>query len=547
MKLYLLNYADDRFGYKGGRFLKNQARLNESAQNQGINHIVSWTWPKLAATSFYAEHKEYLDKNRFENGAVWKPFIVQQLLQEIEQEDIIFYYDCGAYTINRPVSILIDLCLRNGGTLFHEWGEKNLKYTKRDAFVYMDCDSPRYHNAVALQNTWFLLQKNEFAEKFVSEWLRYNLDERIASYVKPNTCGLPDLLGFVENRGDQSIFTNLSIKYRICTFQGAGGIKNRQVDNFVDSLSLRSRGQRFITNTKIQAKSWLGRSAYQVRMRGKPLKFSIGEISVNLYPYGGAVRQMWCGNDAKRAVIKSLLSLTHQDSSIVEVGANVGLLSTFLAKKLGGGRICAIEPDPELCFHLKKNLELNDCSERVVVVQKAVSEQSGQATLQQNRVWHDPFNTIGKPIDENCRIVGLREVSVSHLVDILESQQFTKPDMLIIDASGAELPILKGAIPLLSSDSSPIVIYNCIHVACLGFGYQPMEIQDLMRHYGYRLFRLVTGQKLSELPSDCNHEGFIYGFKNNRLPESDNIQFLYLPKQAEANSEDISEPANKTE
>lgn len=523
MKLYLLNYADDRFGHKGGKFLKNQARLNESAQKQGINHIVSWTWPKLAATSFYAEHKEYLDKNRFENGAVWKPFIVQQLLQEIDQGDIIFYYDCGAYTINRPVSTLTDLCIRNGGTLFHEWGEKNLKYTKRDAFVYMDCDLPRYHNAVALQNTWFLLQKNKFTEKFISEWLTYNLDERIASYIKPNTCGLPDLLGFVENRGDQSIFTNLSIKYKVRTFQGADGIKNRHVDNFVDSLPLRSRVQRFMTNTKIQTKLWLKRGAYRARMKGTPLKFSIEEVSVDLYPYGGAVRQMWFGNDAKRTVIKSLLSLTNQDSSIVEVGANVGLLSTLLAKKLVQGKICAIEPDPDLCLRLKKNLELNDCSERVVVVPKAVSEYSGQATLQQNKVWFDPFNTIGKPIDENCKIVGLREVPVSCLVDILESQDFTRLDMLIIDASGAELPILRGAIPLLLSDPSPIVIYNCIHRACLGFGYQPIEIQDLMHYYGYRLFKLVAGQKFSELPSNSNHQGFIYGFKNNFPPELYNI------------------------
>jgi len=535
MKLYLLNYADDRFGHKGGRFLANQAKLNESARRQGIENIVSWTWPKLEDTSFYQENQDYLNKSRFDNGAVWKPFIVQQLLQEIQVGDIIFYYDCGAYTINRPVHILTDLCIRNGGTLFHEWGEKNAKYTKRDAFVYMNCDSPIYYNAPALQNTWFLLQKSVFAETFVNEWLRYNLDERIASYVKPNTCGLPDILGFVENRGDQSIFTNLAIKYGIRSFRGAGGIQNRQVDNFVDSLSRRSQTQRFIATAKSSTKDWLKTKAYQVGSTGKTLAFKVKDISFRLYPQGGAVRQFWMGDSSKERLLHSLLSLVDQNLTVIEVGANVGVTTVPLAKRLSQGRLLAIEADPDLCQHLKQNLELNSCLDRVTIVSMAISNYEGEGTLQVNAKWRDPYNTIGRPVDENCQIVKLSNVTVQPLTEVLgqttKRDVFSQPDILIVDASGAELPILQGAATLLFSDVSPLVVYNCLHQACQGFGYQPHELQVFMRSKGYRLFKLDRDSQIVELSSDDNHQGFILCFKDHHFLMFGNIDFVFLSLQ----------------
>lgn len=532
MKLYLLNYADDRFGHKGGRFLVNQTKLNESARRQGIENIVSWTWPKLEHTPFYRENQDYLNKSRFDNGAVWKPFIVQQLLNEIQTGDIIFYYDCGAYTINRPVHILTNLCIRNGGTLFHEWGEKNFKYTKRDAFVYMNCDSSKYYYAAALQNTWFLLQKNDFAEQFVDEWLHYNLDERIASYVKPNTCGLPDILGFVENRGDQSIFTNLAIKYDIRSFRGAGGVQNRQVDNFIDSLSWRSQAQRFISNTKSNTKFWLKTTAYQIRSTQKTLAFQIRDTPFRLYYHGGAVRQLWMGDSSKELLLNALLSLTNSDLTVIEIGANVGVVTVPLAKKLTQGKICAIEADPELCQHLKRNLELNTCLDRVTILSMAIANQKGDATLQINAKWRDPYNTIGKPIDENCQIERLAKVPVkpltSAVAELAEENLFANPDLLIIDASGAELPILQGTTPLFSGDAPPLIVYNCLHRACLGFGYQPHEIQRLMRDQGYRLFKLEHHSKMVELSADNNHQGFIFCFKDKHFTMVENIEFIFL-------------------
>lgn len=255
-KLYLLNYADDRLGHKGAVFKQCQLALNKSATEHGIQNIVSWGWSELAATEFYREHKEYLDRPYHLNGFVFKPFITLRLLDEIEYGDFILYYDSGngGHLIDCSLEPLIKLCIENRGTVFHQWGEKNSKWTKRDCFFYMNCDEPRYHEAVALQATWFMLQKTKFSMEFVEEWLQFTLDERVASYENLRICGLLDLPGFVENRGDQSVFSTLAVKYKLRTFYGAGGSANRAIGNFIRALTLagwlRARGQRLIRNVR---------------------------------------------------------------------------------------------------------------------------------------------------------------------------------------------------------------------------------------------------------------------------------------------------------
>jgi len=65
----------------------------------------------------------------------------------------------------------------------------------------------------------------------------FNLDERIASERNQNTCGLPNLPGFVEHRGDQSILTNLSIKYDIKTNYFTS---RKDINLFIDLLNMPS-------------------------------------------------------------------------------------------------------------------------------------------------------------------------------------------------------------------------------------------------------------------------------------------------------------------
>jgi hypothetical protein len=236
----LLNYSDDRFGRRGGFFEENQKKHNDAIiknQNYGITHIKSWSVKDFQDTLVYKKNKGFFDKDRYDNGAAWKPWIVLDLFKKLNYGDIILYHDCNPYYLIYPIHSLIKLCDIKGH-IIHQWGDKQRNWAKRDAFVYMDCDNRKQHDAVAIQNTWFLLKKTKFNVQLVEEWFKYNMDERIASYRLNSTCGKKELKGFAENRGDQTIMSILCHKYGLKTFKGIGGVKNRNLNNFNSWLSL---------------------------------------------------------------------------------------------------------------------------------------------------------------------------------------------------------------------------------------------------------------------------------------------------------------------
>lgn len=242
-KVTLVNYADDRFGHKGAVFRCAQQAMSESAFGHGVDEVVSWNWEMLSGTDFYREHKEYLDRPYHLNGFAFKPYLVSRVLNDLREGDILIYYDSGegSHVFDTSVAPLVEMCVKNGGTLIHEWGETNQKWCKRDCFVFMGLDDPRYHRATAMQATWFVLQKTEFTAQLAAEYLKFTLDERVASYENRRSCGLPDLPGFVENRGDQSVLSLLAHKYHLKTFRGAGGQANRVIGNFIRWHTVRGR------------------------------------------------------------------------------------------------------------------------------------------------------------------------------------------------------------------------------------------------------------------------------------------------------------------
>jgi hypothetical protein len=271
MKTYFLTYADDRFGYRGGVFRERQNTLSEAALKYGADVAVRKTWEDMVQTDFYRQNKAFLDKNHFHTGYAFKPFMILQTLETMQPNDVLFYHDCNPHPLTMSMKPLVDLCVRNRGTVFMQWGDQNRNWVKRDAFYYMNCDTPRYHNAVGLQASWMLIQKRDFTVGFVREWLKYNMDERIASYVKPDTCGLPPLEGFIENRGDQAIISVLVEKLKIRSFYGQGAEPNRNVNNFILS----------IPHNPWQAIYWKVVELRRKRRRRKHLEYYFGLNKVN--------------------------------------------------------------------------------------------------------------------------------------------------------------------------------------------------------------------------------------------------------------------------
>ena len=87
-------------------------------------------------------------------------------------------------------------------------------WTKRDCFVLMDCDTSKYHNANQLEAGLIGVKNSPLTFQVITEWLQNCQDENIVTDL-PNISGESNFDGFRDHRHDQSILTNLFLKYNI--------------------------------------------------------------------------------------------------------------------------------------------------------------------------------------------------------------------------------------------------------------------------------------------------------------------------------------------
>lgn len=204
---YLVNFATPNF-------YKSQKILNNSAIKFGIDKTISWNKKQLKKTGFYKKNKEILNQKRGVGFWLWKPYIILDLINKINEGDLILYSDSGIEIIN-DLNPLFKICQRqeqNGVILFTCGGHINKIWTKRDCFVLMDCDSKKYWDHEQTLGSFQIYIKNKNSIKFLKEWLFYCQNKYIITDMS-NISGLPNFPEFKDHRHDQSILSILAVKY----------------------------------------------------------------------------------------------------------------------------------------------------------------------------------------------------------------------------------------------------------------------------------------------------------------------------------------------
>ncbi len=160
----------------------------------------------------------------------------------------------------------------------------------------------------------------------------------------------------------------------------------------------------------------------QGKLRGKKWLISSSNIECALGSY----------EYEKRVLFERIVS---NSSVVYDIGAHVGFY-TLLASQLVGvhGKVIAFEPVPRNLIILKKHLEMNHCT-NVVVIEAAVSDKSGICSFSEGS-----DSSTGRLSEE-----GQLTVNTVSIDDLAVRSKIPIPDYIKIDAEGAELVILKGA------------------------------------------------------------------------------------------------------
>lgn len=131
-----INYADST--YK-----KAQQFNTKTAYKYGkVDRVIEYG-PENIDKCFIENNRETFKLNDKRAGkfGLWRPHIIMDALNRAEYGDYIFYSDSGASFI-RPVQILVDIMKRDNVKFMVFDMKDNIEkaYTKRDIFVYLDCD-----------------------------------------------------------------------------------------------------------------------------------------------------------------------------------------------------------------------------------------------------------------------------------------------------------------------------------------------------------------------------------------------------------------------
>jgi hypothetical protein len=195
-------------------FAESRGRLNASARKNGIQQILSYDFEDIKSSAFYHRNKAILDEPRGSGLWLWKPYIVQEALRQATEGDIVIYCDAGIEIIADLAPVISICSTEQPVMLFGNCNFLNSHWTKRDAFVLMNGDSPEYWSSLQCDAAFGVFRKSKEADSFIGEWLHFAEDDRILSD-KPNTCGLENLPGFIEHRFDQSVLSLLAHKHQL--------------------------------------------------------------------------------------------------------------------------------------------------------------------------------------------------------------------------------------------------------------------------------------------------------------------------------------------
>ena len=175
-----------------------------------------------------------------------------------------------------------------------------------------------------------------------------------------------------------------------------------------------------------------------------------------------SIREIW---------FEEAYQLPFEDPSgvFLDLGANIGMTSVWLAKKFSFTQVIAVEPDPDNAALLRQNLELNGIAGQVL--EAAIGPQEGTA-----RFATSELSNLGR-VSENGSLV--RMISVD---TIIKEFAVTRFGLIKIDIEGGEQELFDGPGEWLARTDAIIIEFHPMvvdyprltkRVSSLGFKYIP--------------------------------------------------------------------------
>ena len=194
-------------------------------------------------------------------------------------------------------------------------------------------------------------------------------------------------------------------------------------------------------------------------------------------------------------IIDRLLQLARPDTTVFDVGANLGLMAIPVLNACASCRVVSFEPSPNSLSFLRQTMSGAAFGDRWVLIDKALSDRSGELDF-----------TVGSP--EDALFEGFRSgdhiaaartipVKVSTLDDEWRALGRPRVSAVKIDVEGAEQQVLDGGRALLA-EQRPSVLLEWHEAYLRRFATPPAALLDIAGRYHYRIFTVPHGVPVAD-------------------------------------------------
>jgi FkbM family methyltransferase len=170
----------------------------------------------------------------------------------------------------------------------------------------------------------------------------------------------------------------------------------------------------------------------------------------------------WLENNSKKEFFSKLAKILRSQMVIVDVGASYGTYTFQVNKALSSGSIYTIEPDPIKFGKLKEKCPQweKDSDNKIHLLQIGISDRDGQSNFffsnspTHGSILKEDISQVKQELED---VTAWEEITVDiYQLDTLFKP--IKPDIIKIDVTGRELPILQGSVGILKTGKAKFLI-----------------------------------------------------------------------------------------
>ena len=164
-----------------------------------------------------------------------------------------------------------------------------------------------------------------------------------------------------------------------------------------------------LKNYKISYKAYTRAELFLLSNGIRNIKYDINDKTITLLDYNVKFLAINIGDVYGVFFKEDYQDLEVKDKTIVDIGSGIGDSAVYFMKR-GAKRVIAVEAYPENCYNAKTNIYLNSFSDKVTIINAALSSVYGQVSIRNEKAPRPTSRTFKANHGKQVRSITLESI-----------------------------------------------------------------------------------------------------------------------------------------